>query len=57
MCLFHFLFLNHAGTIHTYIPGLICASVLSIVKMGKQSLFAITHFAILTHKIDVHLLM
>ena len=42
-----------AGTIQIYILGLRCGSVLSIVKIGTQSLFAITHFAIVTHKIKL----
>ena len=40
-----------ADTIHINIPGLRWDTVLAIVKIGKQSLFAITHFAILTHNI------
>ena len=45
----------HVGTVQIHLPGLRCGSILSIVKFGKQSLFAITHIAILTHKI--HLLV
>ena len=40
-----------AGKIQIYIPDLRCGSVVSIVKIGKQSLFAFTHFSILTRKI------
>ena len=39
------------GAIDIYIPGFRCSSVLSIVKISKQSLFVIMHFATLTHKI------
>ena len=39
-----------AGTIQIYILGLKCGSVLSIVKIGKQSLFPLCDH-VLTHKI------
>ena len=40
-----------ADTIHINMPGLRWGSFLATVKIGKQSLFAITHFAVLTRNI------
>ena len=40
-----------ADTIHINMPVLRWGSLLATVKTGKQSLFAITHFPILTHNI------
>ena len=40
-----------ADTIHINMPGLRWGSFVAIVNIGKQSLFAITHFTILTHNI------
>ena len=44
-----------AGTFQIFIPRLKCGSVVSIVEIGKSSLYAITYFAI--HIYKIYLLM
>ena len=43
-----------AVTFQIFIPRLRCGSVVSIVEIGKSSLYAITYFAIHTYKIYLH---